>query len=242
MSLETHVEGDPGACRRTARRLDALGDAAEQAATGLARRTTLSVADFDGMSGDAFRTHARQLGARLEDDARRCRRLSQAMGHLADDLDALLGLMGQVRDRARAGGLRVDGETVLEPGPESDGADTWRELVAFVGDLRDFEDRAQRAWQDALLRETSGSGPGGGRPDRPVPTATDPEGSRPAPAPASASPPASAPTAGAVPAPTGPAGAGLPPGPWRAEEVGAHAERWPGAGQVGFEEVRDGSQ
>lgn len=150
--------------------------------------------------------------------------------------------MGQVRDRARAGGLRVDGETVLEPGPESDGADTWRELVAFVGDLRDFEDRAQRAWQDALLRETSGSGPGGGRPDRPVPTATDPEGSRPAPAPASATPPASAPTAGAVPAPTGPAGAGASPGPWRAEEVGAHAERWLGGGQVGFEEVRDGSQ
>jgi hypothetical protein len=219
VSIETHVDGDPGACRRSARRLAALADAAEVAGTSLARRSTLSVADFDGMSGDAFRAHARDLSHRLEDDARRCRRLSRAMGHLADDLDALVGLMGQVRDRAREGGLRVEGETVREPDPSAPAVthDVWRELVPFVGDLRSFEARSQRAWEEALLGETAGGG--SHRPDDPAPPDRNPV-------------PASG-TSGPPEEPDRPPRTPPARGEWCAEEVGERPWR------VGFEEVSD---
>ncbi|MCW2797074.1 hypothetical protein [Nocardioides sp.] len=265
MTIETLVAGDPAACDRSARELACLGEATDRATTSVARRSTISTADFGGLSGDSFRRHAGSLAESLSAESGRCHRLARAMGQLAHDLDRVAGLMEQARQTARARRLVVEGTTIVVPGAHADPDQhrAWRELRAVVAGIRELEARAQREWVAALARDTGTAPPArpaqsparGGLPGLPAPA----NPSVVTPGPLSSRTPSGAPGLTGVTSPAGPAStpgaetvrhghltpaATMAAEPvaettWAAELVGPHAEPWSPAGTPAYEEMLD---
>lgn len=155
MSIDTWVEGSPGPCRESARRLQQLAGTVRQGERLLAAQALPGGAGFEGMAAQAYRARctglalaAHRLGEQLE-------LLAGALLALADDLAELRSLMSRVRAVAR-GRLRVEGWVVQEPtadaGPEQ--RSLYRRLAAIVAEGRSLEDRAQRRYRAALSGAT----------------------------------------------------------------------------------------
>ena len=79
MRLALDVPGDPAACTSAAADLHELGDIVGAAADTLVGQARIDEADFGGLSGDAFRHHARRLVEPANDLARRSHRLADAL-------------------------------------------------------------------------------------------------------------------------------------------------------------------
>ncbi|MCW2842690.1 MAG: hypothetical protein JWN22_606 [Nocardioides sp.] len=157
MSLDIEVRGDPAACRDTARRLNRLASAVDDASNALARQAHLSEHDFGGLSGDVFRDHAARLAASGDRTSRRCARLARAADELALDLEDVTGLMQLATEAARPW-LTVDATTIRPPGVDPRPDDpwvvkawsAWHRAVLVVDRARAVEHRAQHDWRTAL--------------------------------------------------------------------------------------------
>ena len=101
MSVDTAVDGDPGSCRRTARRLHDLHGELAEARAYLDGQARLDPARFDGRSGDAYRARCAAIGRTVDAAAQSCRGLGRALNEYADGLDEVLAVMARARDLAR---------------------------------------------------------------------------------------------------------------------------------------------
>ena len=176
MSLETRLDGDPGAiCAVSAWLNGTLGEAADTAATSALQQRSRMASAWEGAAGDAFGGRATALG-------RACDDLQGQTGRVAGDLDALAAALrtaqtglAQVRREAAAAGLTVTGTVIHEPTPVArpaplvDGTpadaarhdealqryDRYQELVvAWNKAVRDAEEYVED-WQQALDRAAS---------------------------------------------------------------------------------------
>ena len=114
--IETHVDGDVSAIRRSASWLrdtlkPDLGDAADDAVA--ARRQ--STRDWEGTDQSAYHELARKLSRAMDDHDARTGRAAQAYDDYAGRLHRLQHRMGQLRDDATGGGLVVSGEQIQKP-------------------------------------------------------------------------------------------------------------------------------
>lgn len=154
MSLDLEVRGDPGACRDAAHRLVSIAATTQAAGDGLARASGIADADFGGLSGDAFRSHARTLAETADDTAQRCRRLARGLSELALDLEDVRRTMARARGVAEPW-LVVADRRIWPPGtgdetfPKAARA-AWQVATDVVDLARQVEERAQRDWRDCL--------------------------------------------------------------------------------------------
>ncbi|GAA4670416.1 hypothetical protein [Nocardioides nanhaiensis] len=155
MSIDTWVEGSPGPCRESARRLQQLAGTVQHGEQLLAAQALPGRAGFEGMAAQAYRARctglalaARRLGEQLE-------LLAGALLVLADDLADLRSLMSRVRAVAR-GRLGVEGWVVQAPTADAEPEQRalYRRLHTIAAKGRALEDAAQRRYRAALSGAT----------------------------------------------------------------------------------------
>ena len=176
MTLETRLEGDPGAlCAVSDWLSGTMGDAADTAATSALEQRSQLASAWEGSAGDAFGQRATAL-------AKACDALHARTGRVADDINMLASALrtaqtglAEVRREAAAAGLTVTGTVVHEPTPVArpaplvDGTpeeaaahaqavqryEHYQELVvAWNKAVRDAEEYFED-WQQALDRAAS---------------------------------------------------------------------------------------
>lgn len=117
MTLNIHVEGDPGSMRATAAWTKSVGRRADYAADGVYRASTRA---FDGWVGEGSSGFHRWTGqARPAGDAiaQGYDSLATAIDLHADDLATVNSRMQQAVGIALAAGLTVTDREILDPGP-----------------------------------------------------------------------------------------------------------------------------
>jgi hypothetical protein len=157
MSIDTAVDGDPGSCRRTARRLHALHGRLDEAGAYLGSHPALARAHFDGRSGDAYRARCAAIGRTVDAAAESCRGLARALNEHADGLDEVLAVMARARELARQE-LVLHGHTIPTPGGYATDRQrhVFRTVAASVAGARSEESRLRDAWLGALARYAVG--------------------------------------------------------------------------------------
>ena len=157
MSIDTAVEGDPGSCRRTARKLHDLHGELAEARSYLDVQAHLAAAHFDGLSGDAYRTRCAAVGEAVEAAAHSSRGLARALDDYADGLDDVLAVMADARKVARRE-LVLHGHTIPTPGGYATDRqwEVYRTVAASVREARREEDRLQEAWLSAIAHYAVG--------------------------------------------------------------------------------------
>jgi hypothetical protein len=157
MSIDTAVDGDPGSCRRAARRLHDLHGQLDEARSYLGSHPALARAHFDGRSGDAYRARCAAIGRPVDAAAESCRGLARALNEYADGLDEVLAVMEQARELARRD-LVLHGHTIPTPGGYATDRQrhVYRTVAASVAGARRDEARLRDAWLGALARYAVG--------------------------------------------------------------------------------------
>ena len=157
MSVDTAVDGDPGSCRRTARRLHDLHGELAEARAYLDGQARLDPARFDGRSGDAYRARCAAIGRTVDAAAQSCRGLGRALNEYADGLDEVLAVMARARDLARRE-LVLHGHVIPTPGGYATDRQRqlYRTVAASVEGARRDEARLRDAWLGAIARYAVG--------------------------------------------------------------------------------------
>ena len=157
MSVDTAVDGDPGSCRRTARRLHGLHGELAEARTYLGCQARLDPARFAGRSGDAYRARCAAIGRTVDAAAESCRGLGRALNEYADGLDEVLAVMAKARELARRE-LVLHGHVIPTPGGYATDRQRqlYRTVAASVEDARRAEARLRDAWLSAIARYAVG--------------------------------------------------------------------------------------
>jgi hypothetical protein len=157
MSIDTAVDGDPGSCRRTARKLHDLHGELAEARSYLVGQAHLAAAHFDGLSGDAYRTRCAAVGEAVEAAADSSRGLARALDEYADGIDEVLAVMADAREVARRD-LVLHGQTIPTPGGYATDRQrrVYRTVAASVQAARRDEARLRDAWLSALARYAVG--------------------------------------------------------------------------------------
>jgi hypothetical protein len=153
MSIDTAVDGDPGSCRRTARKLRDLHGELAEARSYLDGQAHLAAAHFDGLSGDAYRTRCAAVGETVAAAADSSRGLAGALDEYADGLDEVLAVMADARELARRE-LVLHGHTIPTPGGYATDRQrhVYRTVAALVEAARRHEARLRDAWISAIAR------------------------------------------------------------------------------------------
>ena len=117
MSINTRIEGDPGSIRGSADWLTtSLATAVDQSVTDVFAVRDQAETGWQGDAGPAFHRKM-DVGARKANDLRAgIERAAGAFISYADDLTTAQSGMQRSRDIARAGGLQLQGDTILDPG------------------------------------------------------------------------------------------------------------------------------
>ena len=157
MSIDTAVDGDPGSCRRTARRLHDLHGQLDEARSYLRSHPTLARAHFDGRSGDAYRARCAAICRTVDAAAESCRGLARALNEYADGLDEVIAVMARARELARRE-LVLHGHLIPAPGGYATDRQrhVYRTVAASVAGARREESRLRDAWLRALARYAVG--------------------------------------------------------------------------------------
>ena len=157
MSIDTAVDGDPGSCRRTARKLRDLHGELAEARSYLDGQANLAATHFDGLSGDAYRTRCAAVGETVAAAADSSRGLARALDEYADGLDDVLAVMGDAREVARRE-LVLHGHTIPTPGGYATDRQrhVYRTVAASVEAARRHEAGLRDAWIGALERHAVG--------------------------------------------------------------------------------------
>ena len=157
MSIDTAVDGDPGSCRRTARRLHDLHGQLDEARSYLRSHPALARAHFDGRSGDAYRARCAAIGRTVDAAAESCRGLGRALNEYADGLDEVIAVMARARELARRE-LVLHGHTIPTPGGYATDRQrhVYRTVAASVAGARGEESLLRDAWLGALARYAVG--------------------------------------------------------------------------------------
>ncbi|WP_436529617.1 hypothetical protein [Actinoplanes sp. HUAS TT8] len=118
MPIDTRVEGDPVSIRASADWLGRqLSTAVDNAVTGLFAARDEAESGWRGDAGPVFRDRM-DTGGRDADALRGdVDRVATAFHAYADGLVTARSGMEQAREIARDGGLHLDGDTILDPGP-----------------------------------------------------------------------------------------------------------------------------
>ncbi|GAA5141397.1 hypothetical protein GCM10023340_03060 [Nocardioides marinquilinus] len=157
MSVETALAADVGACREAAwalgRQAARVDDAARVVAHVAGRADETVDGSLQGRTAVAMHGSCRRLGADLGRQADAVQALADALADHARALQAVDDVLGRARGSARDAGLLV-GTTVVPPTDPDDEqqARTWAAVVRVVGLAREHEQRADRAWLDAVGR------------------------------------------------------------------------------------------
>ncbi len=157
MSIDTAVDGDPGSCRRTARRLHDLHGELTQARAYLDGQSRIEPARFDGRSGDAYRARCAAIGRTVDAAAQSCRGWGRALNEYADGLDEVLAVMARARDLARRE-LVLHGHVIPTPGGYATDRQRrlYRTVAALVEGARRDEAGLRDAWLGAIARYAVG--------------------------------------------------------------------------------------
>lgn len=116
MPIDTHVKGDPGSVRSSARWLRTMSEAVHQSGTEIRTAGTNAEAEWHGPAGDAFRGRMTQAAGQVDALSANFAGAGQAMDTHATDLDTVLARMEQARGVALAAGLPVTETAICEPG------------------------------------------------------------------------------------------------------------------------------
>ena len=157
MSIDTAVDGDPGSCRRTARRLHDLHGQLVAARSYLDGQAHLAAAHFDGLSGDAYRGRCAAIAKDVDAAADTSRGLARALNEYADGLDEVIAAMVRARELARRE-LVLHGHTIPTPGGYATDRQrhVYRAVAASVEGARRDEGRLRAAWLSAIARYAVG--------------------------------------------------------------------------------------
>lgn len=161
MSVDTRVEGDADACRRTAQRLLRLSRSLEAATDNLVSQARISEADFEGLAGQAFRTRAAGLAWDSDDVCHETAGVSEALHDFAAGLDEIEDVMRRVRWIAQAH-LVVDGWVIRRPGAYADEGQRslFARLVALIESVRQTERTLHHTLATALATHAGTTPPG----------------------------------------------------------------------------------
>ncbi|BFU47659.1 hypothetical protein [Krasilnikovia sp. MM14-A1004] len=117
MSIDTRLEGDPASIRASADWLGkSLSGAVDQSVTDVFAVRDQAETGWRGDAGPAFQSKMDAGGRRVNDLRGDVDRVAQSFHSYADDLTTAQGGMERARGIARAGGLELQGDTILNPG------------------------------------------------------------------------------------------------------------------------------
>lgn len=155
MSIDTWVEGSPGECRESARRLARLAAVVEESRSELAAQAAPGGAGFEGLAAMAYRARCTRLSLAARGLGEQVALLADALAVLAADLVALRSVMARLRAVAR-GRLPVQGWVVLPPADDADPglSALHRRLAGVAADARALEHQAQARYRAALSGAT----------------------------------------------------------------------------------------
>ncbi|MGH3503957.1 MAG: WXG100 family type VII secretion target [Nocardioidaceae bacterium] len=115
--IDTVVNGDSGACRRTAGWLGKLSSGVHNNGTAIRHARSNSESCWEGSAGAAFRGYIGKVATDADGLAGTTTSAQQALNRFADDLDTVNARINQARNVARNGGLTVTASAIQGPGP-----------------------------------------------------------------------------------------------------------------------------
>src|SRR5690625_3188989 len=118
MPLNLKVEGDPASIRTTTQWLSQVEQKIHTAGTHAHQARSASETAWPSEAGESFRSGMTRMAPKVDDvatdHADTCRELNKH----ADDLDTVKQRIEQARRHAQGEGLQVNGDQIMEPGPE----------------------------------------------------------------------------------------------------------------------------
>lgn len=161
-ALDTHIDGRPESVRAVADWLTStVAPAVDGGAVALHRAGAGAAAGWQGQAGLAFGHRMDQARPRVDALGERILVWAGTLAAYADLLDTALQRMAAIRDRARAEGLLVVGDRILQVGEDAE--DALERLAAEVVAVHDAMDAAQArlgadyrglGWEAAILATT----------------------------------------------------------------------------------------
>lgn len=118
MPLDTKVDAQPSTIRIAADWLEGLAGAVDEAFGVINRARGESEHGWHGEAGDSFRDGMGKIGPKVDEVANDQRGLVGELRRYADEIDTVKRRMQQARELARSEGLTVNGDLIMEPGPE----------------------------------------------------------------------------------------------------------------------------
>ncbi|HEV8561402.1 MAG TPA: hypothetical protein VGR06_34205, partial [Actinophytocola sp.] len=116
-TLDTRVDGDPGAVRAAAAGLAAVAGGMVGAGSGFATAVSASEVLWSGAAGDAFRFGLQPVRRATDEVAAATQRARQAMDTFADELTAVRTMVERAKSIASAAGLEVGADGIQPPKP-----------------------------------------------------------------------------------------------------------------------------
>jgi len=118
MAIDTKIDGNPASIRASADWMGkSLAAAVDQSVTDLFAVRDQAETGWQGDAGPAFHSKMDAGGRRANDLRGDVDRAAGAFHSYADDLTTAQGGMERARGIARDGGLQLQGDTILDPGP-----------------------------------------------------------------------------------------------------------------------------
>lgn len=118
MPLNTKVEGEPASIRASAQWLSQVEQKIHTAGTHARQASSTSEASWTSSAGDSFRGGMSQIAPKIDDVATDHADMCRELNKHADNLDTVKQRTEQARQHAREAGLTVNGDQIMEPGPE----------------------------------------------------------------------------------------------------------------------------
>lgn len=118
MPLDTKLDAQPSSIRVVADWLEGLSRAVDEAHGVITRARGESEHGWQGEAGESFRDGMTKVAPKVDEVANDQRGLVGELRRYADEIDTVSRRLAQARDHARAEGLTVNGDLIMEPGPE----------------------------------------------------------------------------------------------------------------------------
>jgi uncharacterized protein YukE len=120
MPIDTRIDGDPANIRAAATWLNnSLAGQVDKSITDLFAVRDQADGSWQGDAGPTFRGKMDNAGRKANQLRADAERAAQTFNSYADDLTTAQSGMARARDIALSGGLQLDGDTILDPGPGS---------------------------------------------------------------------------------------------------------------------------
>lgn len=118
MPLNLKVEGDPASIRATTQWLSQVEEKVHTAGTHANQARSGSEAAWPSEAGESFRGGMSRVAPKIDDVATDHADMCRELNKHADDLDTVKQRVEQARSHAQGVGLQVNGDQIMEPGPE----------------------------------------------------------------------------------------------------------------------------